>query len=108
MINLIGDNPRAARYAGADIAKNTILVFMLSGAFAATGMVEVSGVVHRLQERIWFRMVFGRRGMAGKAKSMGGDCSIDIVWRPDCRQSGKSTFWYFLHCKALSCSGHQQ
>jgi simple sugar transport system permease protein len=53
MINLIGDNPRAARYAGADIAKNTILVFMLSGAFAGlAGMVEVSGVVHRLQERI--------------------------------------------------------
>lgn len=53
MINLIGDNPRAARYAGADIAKNTILVFMLSGALAGlAGMVEVSGVVHRLQERI--------------------------------------------------------
>ena len=53
MINLIGDNPRAARYAGAYIAKNTILVFMLSGALAGlAGMVEVSGVVHRLQERI--------------------------------------------------------
>ncbi len=53
MINLIGDNPRAARYAGADIAKNTIVVFMISGALAGlAGMVEVSGVVHRLQERI--------------------------------------------------------
>lgn len=53
MINLIGDNPRAARYAGANIAKTTILVFMLSGALAGlAGMVEVSGVVHRLQERI--------------------------------------------------------
>lgn len=53
MINLIGDNPRAARYAGANIAKTTILVFMLSGALAGlAGMVEVSGVVHLLQERI--------------------------------------------------------
>ncbi len=52
-INLIGDNPKAARYAGIDIAKNIILVFMFSGALAGlAGMTEVSGVVHRLQERI--------------------------------------------------------
>ncbi|MEL7626617.1 MAG: ABC transporter permease [Anaerolineaceae bacterium] len=52
-ITLIGDNPRAARYAGIDIARNTILVFMVSGALAGlAGMTEVSGVVHRLQERI--------------------------------------------------------
>jgi simple sugar transport system permease protein len=52
-ITLIGDNPRAARYAGINIAANTILVFMVSGALAGlAGMTEVSGVVHRLQERI--------------------------------------------------------
>lgn len=52
-ITLIGDNPRAARYAGIDITRNTILVFMISGALAGlAGMTEVSGVVHRLQERI--------------------------------------------------------
>jgi simple sugar transport system permease protein len=52
-INLIGDNPQAARYAGIDITRNIILVFMLSGALAGlAGMSEVSGVVHRLQERI--------------------------------------------------------
>ncbi|MCK9246916.1 MAG: ABC transporter permease [Anaerolineaceae bacterium] len=52
-ITLIGDNPRAARYAGINIATNTILVFMVSGALAGlAGMTEVSGVVHRLQERI--------------------------------------------------------
>lgn len=52
-INLIGDNPQAARYAGIDISRNIILVFMLSGALAGlAGMSEVSGVVHRLQERI--------------------------------------------------------
>lgn len=52
-IKLIGDNPRAAEYAGLNIAKNVILVMMLSGALAGlAGMSEVSGVVHRLQERI--------------------------------------------------------
>lgn len=52
-INLIGDNPRAAQYAGLNIAKNVILVMMVSGALAGlAGMSEISGVVHRLQERI--------------------------------------------------------
>jgi len=52
-IRLIGDNPRAARYAGINIARNTILVMMLSGAIAGlAGMSEISGVVHRLQGSI--------------------------------------------------------
>ena len=49
-IRLIGDNPRAAEYAGINITRNTIYVMMLSGALAGLGgMSEVSGVVHRLQ-----------------------------------------------------------
>jgi len=49
-IRLIGDNPQAARYAGINIAHNTVLVMMLSGALAGLGgMSEVSGMVHRLQ-----------------------------------------------------------
>ncbi len=52
-IRLIGDNPNAAKYAGVNIAAMTILVFMLSGGLAGiAGMSEVSGVVHRLQDRI--------------------------------------------------------
>lgn len=52
-IRLIGDNPNAARYAGINIARNVILVMMFSGALAGlAGMSEISGVVHRLQERI--------------------------------------------------------
>jgi simple sugar transport system permease protein len=52
-IRLIGDNPRAARYAGINIARNTILVMMFSGALAGlAGMAEISGVVHRLQGAI--------------------------------------------------------
>jgi ABC-type uncharacterized transport system permease subunit len=52
-IRLIGDSPRAARYAGLDITRNIIVVFAVSGALAGlAGMSEVSGVVHKLQDRI--------------------------------------------------------
>ncbi|MFQ5575847.1 MAG: ABC transporter permease [Anaerolineae bacterium] len=52
-IKLIGDNPQAARYAGMNIVRNIVLVLMVSGALAGlAGMSEISGVVHRLQERI--------------------------------------------------------
>jgi simple sugar transport system permease protein len=52
-IRLVGDNPNAARYAGISIARNTILVMMVSGGLAGlAGMSEISGVVHRLQGAI--------------------------------------------------------
>lgn len=52
-IRLIGDSPRAARYAGIDIRRSIIIVFVISGALAGlAGMSEVGGVVHRLQDRI--------------------------------------------------------
>jgi simple sugar transport system permease protein len=52
-IRLAGDNPRAAKYAGINISRNTILVMMFSGALAGlAGMSEISGVVHRLQGSI--------------------------------------------------------
>src|SRR5262245_24013034 len=52
-IRLIGDNPRAAEYAGVPIGRYTVLVMMLSGALAGlAGMSEISGVVHRLQGAI--------------------------------------------------------
>jgi len=52
-IRLIGDNPRAAEYAGIQIKKNIILVMIVSGVLAGlAGMSEVSGVVHRLQGAI--------------------------------------------------------
>ena len=52
-IRLIGDSPRAARYAGVDIGRSIILIFFISGGLAGlAGMSEVSGVVHRLQDRI--------------------------------------------------------
>jgi simple sugar transport system permease protein len=50
-IRLIGDNPRAARYAGIDIGRNIVIVMLISGALAGlAGASEVSGVVHRLQD----------------------------------------------------------
>jgi simple sugar transport system permease protein len=52
-IRLIGDNPQAARYAGINIKRNTILVMAVSGALAGlAGMSEITGVVHRLQGSI--------------------------------------------------------
>jgi general nucleoside transport system permease protein len=52
-IRLIGDSPRAAEYAGIDIKRKIIVVFVISGALAGLGgMSEVSGVVHRLQDHI--------------------------------------------------------
>jgi simple sugar transport system permease protein len=50
-IRLIGDNPRAARYAGIDIGRTVILVMLISGGLAGlAGASEISGVVHRLQD----------------------------------------------------------
>lgn len=52
-IRLIGDNPRAAKYAGLNITRNIVLVMMLSGGLAGlAGMSEITGVVHRLQGAI--------------------------------------------------------
>lgn len=52
-IRLIGDNRKAAEYAGIPIKRNIILVMMVSGALAGlAGMSEISGVVHRLQGAI--------------------------------------------------------
>ena len=52
-IRLIGDNSRAANYAGISINRNIIVVMALSGALAGLGgMSEITGVVHRLQGAI--------------------------------------------------------
>ncbi len=52
-IRLIGDNPKAATYAGIPIKRHIVLVMMLSGALAGlAGMSEIGGVVHRLQGSI--------------------------------------------------------
>lgn len=48
-IRLIGENPKAARYAGINITKNIILVMLISGGLSGlAGMAEVSGIAHRL------------------------------------------------------------
>jgi ABC-type uncharacterized transport system permease subunit len=52
-IKVIGENARAAGYAGFSIPRNIIAVMLLSGALAGLGgMVEVSGTVHRIQADI--------------------------------------------------------
>lgn len=50
-IQVIGENPRAAAYAGMSIVRNIILVMFLSGGLAGlAGMAEVAGISHRLQK----------------------------------------------------------
>jgi ABC-type uncharacterized transport system permease subunit len=50
-IRVIGENPRAASYAGISLVRNIILVMVLSGGLAGlAGMSEVAGISHRLQK----------------------------------------------------------
>jgi ABC-type uncharacterized transport system permease subunit len=52
-VQVIGDNARAAAYAGFSIRRNVIAVMLVSGALAGLGgMVEVSGTVQRIQADI--------------------------------------------------------
>jgi simple sugar transport system permease protein len=52
-IRVIGESPAAAGYAGMNITRNILLVMFVSGAMAGLGgMMEVSGVLHRLQKDI--------------------------------------------------------
>ena len=48
-IRVIGENPRAAAYAGMNLARNMVLIMLLSGGLAGlAGMAEVTGIAHRL------------------------------------------------------------
>ena len=52
-IGVMGENPRAARYAGIATTRNILLVLALSGALAGlAGMSEVAGVGHQLQRNL--------------------------------------------------------
>lgn len=51
-IRLLGDSPKAARYAGLPVARHVVTTLLVAGALAGlAGMLEVSGVGHRLQDR---------------------------------------------------------
>jgi simple sugar transport system permease protein len=52
-IRVIGENERAARYAGINIPRNILLVMALSGGLAGiAGMSEVAGIAHQLQRNL--------------------------------------------------------
>jgi simple sugar transport system permease protein len=52
-LNVIGSNPRAARYAGMNTKRQIVIVMALSGALAGlAGMSEVAGIGHQLQRNI--------------------------------------------------------
>jgi simple sugar transport system permease protein len=51
-IRLLGDSPKAARYAGLPVARRVVSTMLVAGALAGlAGMLEVAGVGHRLQDR---------------------------------------------------------
>jgi simple sugar transport system permease protein len=51
-LRLLGASPEAARYAGIPVERKVVATMILSGALAGlAGMIEVSAVVHRLQDR---------------------------------------------------------
>lgn len=48
-IRVIGENPKAARYSGISIARNILVVMLISGGLSGlAGMAEVSGIARRL------------------------------------------------------------
>ena len=52
-ISVMGENPRAARYAGMPMTRTILLVMFLSGALAGlAGMSEVAGIGHQLQRNL--------------------------------------------------------
>lgn len=49
-VRVIGENKRAARYAGMNLARNILLVMMISGGMAGlAGMSEISGNLHLIK-----------------------------------------------------------
>lgn len=52
-IKVIGESQASARYAGISVARNILLVMLISGGVAGiAGMIEVSGITHRLQQGV--------------------------------------------------------
>jgi general nucleoside transport system permease protein len=52
-LGVMGENPRAARYAGMRISRQIVVVLALSGALAGlAGMSEVAGIGHQLQRNL--------------------------------------------------------
>lgn len=52
-IRVVGQSQAAANYTGINVVKNILLVMFISGGVAGiTGMIEVAGITHRLQEGI--------------------------------------------------------
>lgn len=52
-LNMIGKNPKAARYQGVSIAKNIILAMLLSGAIAGlAGAINTTAIAHRLTKGV--------------------------------------------------------
>ena len=89
-IRVTGDSPRAARYAGVRMDRTIIVVFVLSGALAGlAGMSEVSGVIHRLQDKLLTRLRLHRdhHRVPREVRAVPGDRGVDPVRGADPRRS---------------------
>lgn len=52
-VKVVGESHASARYSGINVARNIMLVMLVSGGIAGlAGMIEVSGITHRLQQGI--------------------------------------------------------
>jgi simple sugar transport system permease protein len=82
-IKLTGDNPNAAKYAGINIMRNTILVMALSGAIAGlAGASEISGVVNVFRDPFLPDMAIRRNyRMVVKTEPINDDSGFDIFRR---------------------------
>ncbi|HNZ02249.1 MAG TPA: ABC transporter permease [Anaerolineaceae bacterium] len=90
-VKMTGLNPQAARYAGVNLVRNTLLVMLVSGAIAGlAGMSEVSGLAYRLQQGV----------LAGY-----GNTAIIVAWLSRLRV-GPAVIVSFL-ISALLVSGEQ-
>ena len=105
-IRAIGDNPRAAEYAGINYGRNVALLMFISGAIAGlAGMTEIAGLQGRLQPGFspgyGYTAIISR--LAGPAESMGHHDGPPSSWGSSCWRRH-----YPGHNEASSCerAGH--
>ncbi len=96
-IRTIGNNPKAAKYAGINIGKYIVISMLLAGGIAGiAGMLEVSGVAHRLQIAIHNEYGFGGFVVAWISR-----LSIPVSAVVSFLFSGLSAAGYFMQMSGL-------
>jgi general nucleoside transport system permease protein len=98
-IRVIGNNPKAARYAGISLPRNILLVMMLSGGLAGlAGMNEVAALRElngRFQRGLGFTGVIV--AWLARLNPLAAILGRDLVWRPAGGHQAHSTCRHCLH-----------